>query len=228
MVLTIRSPPVKVKGGGCTIGRRSGGASMLPLTKQDLEPVLAAHRGTEALRQAVEGASRRPSSRWSPLRPVQLRVRVPACHLSGEIAARRGCSRPRRAATVVATGRRSRVRLFSTRRDEFDDRLPPGDTPRTLPATQAWIPVSSRPQLTTSPDHPDEAGAGFRVSASAPPSTTPASSRVGSTPQRVLPTDSRPRPGLGRGPEMWSAAENPVAIAGRSTTPTTGCASTPA
>jgi hypothetical protein len=110
---------------------------MLPLTRQDLEPVLAAHRGTEALWQAVEGASS-PGALLSVVgRYVQFNSAFGPglANLAGEIAARQGLFRDPAEPLRLVADRAAEVAsdFFYAAIDEFDDRLTPWrDTHRTL------------------------------------------------------------------------------------------------
>jgi hypothetical protein len=110
---------------------------MLEITRQDLEPVLAAHRGTEALRQAVEGAAS-PGALLSVVgRYVQFNSAFGPglANLAGEIAARQGLFRDRDEPLRLVADRAAEVAsdFFYAAVDEFDDRLTPWrDTHRTL------------------------------------------------------------------------------------------------
>ena len=110
---------------------------MLKLTRQDLEPVLAAHRGTEALRQAVAGASS-PGALLSVVgRYVQFNSAFGPglANLAGEIAARPELFRDPDEPLAVVADRAAEVAadFFYAAVDEFDDRLTPWrDTHRTL------------------------------------------------------------------------------------------------
>jgi hypothetical protein len=110
---------------------------MLEITRQDLEPVLAAHRGTEALRGAVEGASS-PGALLSVVgRYVQFNSAFGPglANLAGEIAARQGLFRDPDEPLKLVADRAAEVAsdFFYAAIDEFDDRLTPWrDTHRTL------------------------------------------------------------------------------------------------
>jgi hypothetical protein len=110
---------------------------MIQVTKQDLAPVLAAHRGTEALRLAVEGASS-PGALLSVVgRYVQFNSAFGPglANLAGEIAARRELFRDPDEPLRVVADRAAEVAsdFFYAAVDEFDDRQTPWrDTHRTL------------------------------------------------------------------------------------------------
>jgi hypothetical protein len=110
---------------------------MLQLTRQDLAPVLAAHRGAEALRLAVEGATS-PGALLSVVGRYFLfnsAVGRGLSNLSGEIAARQDLFRDPDEPVTVAADRAADVAsdFFYAAVDEFDDRLTPWrDTHRTL------------------------------------------------------------------------------------------------
>jgi hypothetical protein len=110
---------------------------MLQLGKQDLEPVLATHRGTEALRRAVEDAAA-PGVLLSVIgRYVQFNSAFGPglANLAGEIAARQDLFRDRDEPLAVVADRAAEVAsdFFYAAVDEFDDRLTPWrDTHRTL------------------------------------------------------------------------------------------------
>src|SRR5687768_16455531 len=110
---------------------------MLEITRQDLAPVLAAHRGTEALRLAVEGASS-PAALLSVVgRYIQFNSAFGPglAILAGEIAARRESFRDPDEPLRVVSDRAAEVAsdFFYAAVDEFDDRLTPWrDTHRTL------------------------------------------------------------------------------------------------
>ena len=110
---------------------------MLQITKQDLAPVLAAHRGTEALRRAVAGASS-PGALLSVVgRYVQFNSAFGPglANLAGEIAARQGLFRDPDEPLHLVADRAAEVAsdFFYAAIDEFDDRLTPWrDTHRTL------------------------------------------------------------------------------------------------
>lgn len=110
---------------------------MIQLAKKDLEPMLAAHRGTKALRQAVEGASA-PGDLLSVVgRYVQFNSAFGPglANLAGEIAARPGLFRDPDEPLRLVADRAAEVAsdFFYAAVDEFDDRLTPWrDTHRTL------------------------------------------------------------------------------------------------
>jgi hypothetical protein len=107
------------------------------ITKQDLEPVLAAHHGTEALRRAVAGATS-PGALLSVVgRYVQFNSAFGPglANLAGEIAARQELFRDPDEPLRVVADRAAEVAsdFFYAAIDEFDDRLTPWrDTHRTL------------------------------------------------------------------------------------------------
>jgi hypothetical protein len=110
---------------------------MLQLTRQDLEPVLATHRGTEALRRAVENAPS-PGALLSVVgRYIQFNSAFGPglANLAGEIAARQELFRDPDEPLLVVADRAAEVAsdFFYAAVDEFDDRLTPWrDTHRTL------------------------------------------------------------------------------------------------
>jgi len=110
---------------------------MLQITRPDLEPVLATHRGTEALRRAVEGAES-PGALLSVVgRYVQFNSAFGPglANLAGEIAARRDLFRDPDEPLAMVADRAAEVAadFFYAAVDEFDDRLTPWrDTHRTL------------------------------------------------------------------------------------------------
>ncbi len=110
---------------------------MLQLTKQDLAPVLAAHRGTEALQRAVEGAATPGALLCVVGRYVQFNSAFGPglANLAGEIAARQGLFRDPDEPLRLVADRAAEVAadFFYAAVDEFDDRLTPWrDTHRTL------------------------------------------------------------------------------------------------
>ena len=132
----------------------SGELIEMLLAKQDLEPVLAAHRGTEALRQAVEGASS-PGALLSVFgRYIQFNSAFGPglANLAGEIAARQGLFRDPDEPLRLVADRAAEVAsdFFYAAIDEFDDRLTPWrDTHRTLAqatlkAMGAWFGYTPR------------------------------------------------------------------------------------
>src|SRR5687767_13219324 len=95
MVLAIRSRTVKAMGALYDRRPGGGGRGMLQVTRKDLEPVLASHAGTDALRRAVEGASS-PGALLSVVgRYIQFNSAFGPglANLAGEIAARQGLFR---------------------------------------------------------------------------------------------------------------------------------------
>ena len=110
---------------------------MLQISRDDLQPVLAVHRGTEALRGAVEGAET-PSHLLSVFaRYIQFNSAFGPglANLAGEIAARQGLFRDREEVVTLLADRASEVAadFFYAAVDEFDDRATPWrDTHRTL------------------------------------------------------------------------------------------------
>jgi hypothetical protein len=110
---------------------------MLQIGREDLQPVLAAHRGTEALRQAVEGAESAPHFLSVFARYIQFNSAFGPglANLAGEIAARQGLFRDREEVVKILADRASEVAadFFYAAVDEFDDRATPWrDTHRTL------------------------------------------------------------------------------------------------
>jgi hypothetical protein len=105
--------------------------------RKDLEPVLAQHRGKEALRAALAGA-KEPAALISILaRYIQFNSAFGAglANLAGEIAARQGLFRDRDEPLLLAADRAAEVAsdFFYGAIDEFDDRATPWrDTHRTL------------------------------------------------------------------------------------------------
>ena len=110
---------------------------MLQITRPDLEPVLAAHHGTEALQRAIDGA-REPGRLLSVVgRYVQFNSAFGPglANLAGEIAARQGLFRDRDEPLRLVADRAAEVAadFFYAAIDEFDDRMTPWrDTHRTL------------------------------------------------------------------------------------------------
>lgn len=118
--------------------RHAGGKeNMLQLTRKDLEPVLASHRGTESLRRAVEGASSSGALLSVVGRYIQFNSAFGPglANLAGEIAARQGLFRDPDEPLRLVADRAAEVAsdFFYAAVDEFDDRLTPWrDTHRTL------------------------------------------------------------------------------------------------
>jgi hypothetical protein len=110
---------------------------MLRISRDDLQPVLAVHRGTEALRGAVEGAATPPHLLSVVARYIQFNSAFGPglANLAGEIAARQGLFRDRQEVVTILADRASEVAadFFYAAVDEFDDRATPWrDTHRTL------------------------------------------------------------------------------------------------
>jgi hypothetical protein len=110
---------------------------MLQITRDDLQGVLAVHRGTEALRDAVEGASTPPRLLSVVARYIQFNSAFGPglANLAGEIAARQGLFRDRDEPVRILADRAAEVAadFFYAAVDEFDDRATPWrDTHRTL------------------------------------------------------------------------------------------------
>jgi hypothetical protein len=107
------------------------------ITRADLEPVLAAHHGTEALRSAVEQAAEAPHFLSVIARYIQFNSAFGPglANLAGEIAARQGLFRDREEPVRILSDRAAEVAadFFYAAVDEFDDRATPWrDTHRTL------------------------------------------------------------------------------------------------
>jgi hypothetical protein len=110
---------------------------MLQITRDDLQPVLAVHRGTEALRSAVAGANAPPHFLSVFARYIQFNSAFGPglANLAGEIAARQGLFRDREEVVTLLADRAAEVAadFFYAAVDEFDDRATPWrDTHRTL------------------------------------------------------------------------------------------------
>jgi hypothetical protein len=110
---------------------------MLQLAKKDLEPVLATHKGTEALRRAIEDAGNPGALLSVVARYVQFNSAFGPglANLAGEIAARQDLFRDPDEPVAVVADRAADVAsdFFYAAVDEFDDRLTPWrDTHRTL------------------------------------------------------------------------------------------------
>ena len=110
---------------------------MLQITRDDLQPVLAVHGGTEALRGAVAGAATPPHFLSVFARYIQFNSAFGPglANLAGEIAARQGLFRDREEVVTLLADRASEVAadFFYAAVDEFDDRATPWrDTHRTL------------------------------------------------------------------------------------------------
>jgi hypothetical protein len=114
-----------------------GGVPALRIQRDDLQPVLAAHRGNEALVSALDQASR-PEQLLSVMgRYIQFNSAFGAglANLAGEIAARQALFQDPEEPLHVAADRAAEVAsdFFYAAIDEFDDRATPWrDTHRTL------------------------------------------------------------------------------------------------
>jgi hypothetical protein len=111
--------------------------AMAEIARVDLEPVLAVHRGTEALRAAVDGATEAPHFLSVVARYIQFNSAFGPglANLAGEIAARQGLFRDREEPVRILSDRAAEVAadFFYAAVDEFDDRATPWrDTHRTL------------------------------------------------------------------------------------------------
>jgi hypothetical protein len=110
---------------------------MPQITRDDLQPVLAVHHGTEALEQAVKGASKPPHLLSVFARYIQFNSAFGPglANLAGEVAARQGLFRDRDEPVRILSDRAAEVAsdFFYAAVDEFDDRATPWrDTHRTL------------------------------------------------------------------------------------------------
>jgi hypothetical protein len=110
---------------------------MLHITREDLQPVLAAHSGAEALRAAVAGAGAPPHLLSVFARYIQFNSAFGPglANLAGEIAARQGLFRDPEEPVTILADRAAEVAadFFYAAVDEFDDRATPWrDTHRTL------------------------------------------------------------------------------------------------
>jgi len=110
---------------------------MLQITRDDLQPVLAVHRGTQALRSAVEGAGAPPHLLSVIARYIQFNSAFGPglANLAGEIAARQGLFQDPEEVVRILADRAAEVAadFFYAAVDEFDDRATPWrDTHRTL------------------------------------------------------------------------------------------------
>jgi hypothetical protein len=110
---------------------------MAEITRDDLQPVLAAHHGTEALRAAVDGATTPPHFLSVVARYIQFNSAFGPglANLAGEIAARQGLFRDEQEPVRILADRAAEVAadFFYAAVDEFDDRATPWrDTHRTL------------------------------------------------------------------------------------------------
>src|SRR5947207_1683679 len=107
------------------------------ITRQDLEPVLRTHHGTDALRAAVESAAEAPHFLSVIARYIQFNSAFGPglANLAGEIAARQGLFRDGQEPVRILADRAAEVAsdFFYAAVDEFDDRATPWrDTHRTL------------------------------------------------------------------------------------------------
>ncbi len=110
---------------------------MLQITRDDLQPALAAHHGPEALRGAVEAAATPPHFLSVLARYIQFTSAFGPglANLAGEIAARQGLFRDPAEEVTILADRAAEVAadFFYAAVDEFDDRATPWrDTHRTL------------------------------------------------------------------------------------------------
>jgi len=110
---------------------------MLQITRDDLQPVLAVHQGTQALRSAVEGAGSPPHLLSVIARYIQFNSAFGPglANLAGEIAARQGLFQDPEEVVRILADRAAEVAadFFYAAVDEFDDRATPWrDTHRTL------------------------------------------------------------------------------------------------
>jgi len=110
---------------------------MLQITRDDLQPVLAVHQGTQALRSAVEGAGPPPHLLSVIARYIQFNSAFGPglANLAGEIAARQGLFQDPEEVVRILADRAAEVAadFFYAAVDEFDDRATPWrDTHRTL------------------------------------------------------------------------------------------------
>jgi hypothetical protein len=112
-------------------------AAMPSIARDDLQPVLASHPGTAALRAAVEGAETPPRLLSVFARYIQFNSAFGPglANLAGEIAARQRLFRDREEVVTILADRAAEVAadFFYAAVDEFDDRATPWrDTHRTL------------------------------------------------------------------------------------------------
>jgi hypothetical protein len=110
---------------------------MVLITRDDLQPILAAHQGTQALRSAVEGAGPPPHLLSVIARYIQFNSAFGPglANLAGEIAARQGLFQDPEEVVRILADRAAEVAadFFYAAVDEFDDRATPWrDTHRTL------------------------------------------------------------------------------------------------
>src|SRR5438445_10617885 len=111
--------------------------AMLQIAREDLQPVLSVHHGTEALKVAVERATRPPHLLSVMARYIQFNSAFGPglANLAGEIAARQGLFRDAEEPVTILADRAAEVAadFFYAAVDEFDDRATPWrDTHRTL------------------------------------------------------------------------------------------------
>ena len=110
---------------------------MLQITRDDLQPILAVHQGTQALRSAVERAGPPPHLLSVIARYIQFNSAFGPglANLAGEIAARQGLFQDPEEVVRILADRAAEVAadFFYAAVDEFDDRATPWrDTHRTL------------------------------------------------------------------------------------------------
>ena len=110
---------------------------MLQIAREDLQPVLSVHHGTEALKVAVERATQPPHLLSVMARYIQFNSAFGPglANLAGEIAARQGLFRDPAEPVTILADRAAEVAtdFFYAAVDEFDDRATPWrDTHRTL------------------------------------------------------------------------------------------------
>jgi hypothetical protein len=111
--------------------------SRIALGREDLQPVLSAHRGNEQLRAALESTRDAPHLLSVLGRYIQFNSAFGAglANLAGEIAARQGLFRDSAEPVAILADRAAEVGsdFFYAAVDEFDDRATPWrDTHRTL------------------------------------------------------------------------------------------------
>jgi len=110
---------------------------MAAITREDLQPVLRTHHGSEALRSAVDGAEDAPHFLSVIARYIQFNSAFGPglANLAGEVAARQGLFRDPEEPVRILADRAAEVAadFFYAAVDEFDDRATPWrDTHRTL------------------------------------------------------------------------------------------------
>ena len=111
--------------------------TMAVIHRDDLEPVLRTHHGTDALRSAVDGAAEAPHFLSVIARYIQFNSAFGPglANLAGEVAARQGLFRDPQEPVRILSDRAAEVAadFFYAAVDEFDDRATPWrDTHRTL------------------------------------------------------------------------------------------------